>query len=374
MGAGEAGHVYRYDGAGRWVDCGAPYPSNAVTSLAVYQGKLYAAASHYRSKGSSLAESENTLPGGRVFRYESGTQWTDCGKLGESEAIGGMAQFEGRLYASSMYAPPGLYRYESGQTWSYCGHPEGRVEALTVYRGDLYGSGWDEGRSGVYRYEGESAWADCGTPAETTQTYSFANYFGRLYAGTWPSGKVFRYGGGQTWEDCGRLGEEKEVMGMAVYNGKLYAGTLPLAEVYRYDGEERWTCTGRLDTTPDVTYRRAWSMAVFQGKLFCGTLPSGHVYVFEAGQAVSHDHELGGGWQHVAAIRSGGQLRLYVAGKLVAESAKGGARALDVSNDAPLHIGFGSLGYFEGSMREVRIYNRALTEPEILALSARSEK
>src|SRR5262249_58263461 len=109
-------------------------------------------------------------------------------------------------------------------------------------------------------------------------------------------------------------------MGMAVHNGKLYGGTLPLAEVYRYEGETAWTPTGRLDLTPDVRYRRAWSMALFQGRLFCGTLPSGRVHALEAGRSVSWDHELTAGWRHLAAVREGGRLLLYVHGNPLASS------------------------------------------------------
>jgi hypothetical protein len=372
-GKDQTGHVYRYEGGAAWTDCGRPHPSNAITSLAVYKGALYASASHYRSAGSAMSESENTFAGGQVFRYEGGTQWTDCGKLGASEAIGGMAVYRGDLYASSMYAPPGLFRYEGGTAWAECGHPGGRIEALTVFQGRLHGSGWDEGRSGMYRYEGGSQWTDCGTPANTTQTYSFMMYQDRLYAGVWPGGKVFRHGGEQSWEDTGRLGDELEVMGMMLYNGKLYAGTLPLAQVYRYDGDDAWTNTGQLDTTPDVKYRRAWSMAVFQGKLFCGTLPSGHVFALEAGRGVSHDDELAPGWRHLAAVRKAGVLRLYVDGKAVAASAAGVGPALDINTGAPLTIGYGPQGRFGGRVRDVRLYHRPLSPAEVAALSSAQE-
>lgn len=371
-GKDQAGHIYRYEGAAAWTDCGSPYPSNAITALAIYDGALYAGASHYRAAGSALADSENTFPGGFVFRYEGGTTWTNCGKAIEGESVGGLVVYKGALYASSMYAPGGLYRYEGGTAWAACGNPEGRVEALTVYDGHIYASGWDAGRSGVYRYEGGKNWTDCGTPPETTQTYSFAEHYGKLYVGTWPTGKVFRYGGSQTWEDCGRLGEEQEVMGMAVYNAKLYAGTLPLAEVCRYDGDGHWTRTGRLDTTPDVKYRRAWSMAVYQGKLFCGTLPSGHVYSIEAGKCVTHDHVLSPGWQHIAAVKRGGALHLYINGQQAAESATFDTSAFDLNNDKSLTIGFGAHAHFNGKMKAMRLYDQALDRESVKRLSTAS--
>lgn len=367
-GKDESGRVYRYQGGTVWEDCGSPHPSNSVMAMAELDGALYAAASHYRSRGSSLAESENEIPGARVFRYEGGAKWTDCGGLPDREAIMGLTVYKGKLYASSLYAPAGLFRYDGGTTWTYCGHPGGRMEALTVWRGHLYGSGYDEHFGGVYRYVGGEEWEDCGTPADTTQTYSFMSVEGEMYVGTWPSGRVYRFDGQMGWENAGQLGEEKEVMGMAVYNGKLYAGTLPLAQVYRYDGDGAWALTGQLDTTPDVTYRRAWTMAVYQGRLFCGTLPSGRVYSIEAGKAVTHDYALEPGWRHLAAVREGGELRLYVDGREAAKSGPFNPSDFDVSNDKPLRIGFGMHDYFNGAMKDLRIHSRALSPDELARL------
>lgn len=390
-GAEEAGHVYRYDGAAGWIDCGAPDRCNAVSSLAEFDGQLYAGVSHYRAVGSSLPESPNHHPGGRIYRYEGGTRWTECGRLGgpgstaaratygdnmarfvgwspeQVDTVHGLAAYGGRLYALPLYHQ-GVYRYEGGTTWSDCGSPGVRMMALGVFHGHLYGAGNESaGTGGVYRYDGGRQWTRTGDQAGVTQVYSFAAYDGKLHVGTWPEAAVFRDDGEQAWTHAGRLGDEKEVMGMMVYNGKLYAGTLPLAEVYRYDGGSAWTRTGRLDHTPDVTYRRAWSMAVCGGKLFCGTLPSGHVHAMEAGQVVSHDHALAPGWRHVAAVREGGRLSLYVDGARVATHAFNGA-ALDVSNDRPLLIGRGPHDYFNGRLRDLRLYGRALADAEIASL------
>src|SRR5262249_42579238 len=156
-----------------------------------------------------------------------------------------------------------------------------------------------------------------------------------------------------------------EIMGMAVHNGKLYAGTLPLAEVYRHDDGARWTRTGRLDRTPDVRYRRAWSMAVFDGRLFCGTLPSGRVHALEVGQSLTLDRALEPGWKHLAAVREGGRLSLYVDGTRVASSSSSSASPLDLTNRAPLRIGFGTHDHFRGSLSDLRLYGRAISAGEI---------
>ncbi len=361
IGKDETGHVYRYAGNQSWEDCGAPYPSNAISALAVHNGELYAAASHYRSRGSAMGDSENELPGGRVYRYKGGADWEDCGRLGEIECVYGLATFKGHLYASSLYAPAGLFRYDGGTTWTDLGNPGGRVEALGVYNGHLYGTGFDEFFSGVSRFD-DPGWTYCEAPPDTTQTYSFMQHGGELFVGSWPSGKVFVLKEPGVWEDRGRLGEEKESMGMAVYNGKLYAGTLPLAQVYRYDGGTTWTNTGQLDTTPDVTYRRAWSMAVFDGALFCGVLPSGHIYRYESGRCISHDRELPAGWTHIAVTRAGGVMNLYIDGKSVGAIDNA---TLNVDNEAPLRIGLGQHDYFNGRMKDLRIYRVALDEGKI---------
>ncbi len=374
-GADESGHVYRYAGGQDWIDCGSPDRSNAVQALAVFDGHLYAGTGRYLSRGSALQESPNETPGGKVYRYEGEGKWVDCGKLtnpetGDAFTVGGMAVYNGQLYAGvSKHPGKGLYRYEGGDRWKYLGNPGHRLTNPVVHDGKMYFCSLDGG--GVARFDGENQFTDVGRPEGVTQTYSFAVYDGELYAATWPNGEVFRYGGGDSWINCGRLGDEKEVMGMAVYNGKLYGGTLPLAEVYRYDGGTRWTRTGQLDTTPDVRYRRAWSMAVFDGKLYCGTLPSGHVYSLEAGKNVTYDHALPAGWVHLAAVRDTDRLRLYVNGKEVAQSTKFDAGEYDISNSQPLRIGYGAVDSFNGKLSDVRLYRRALTAEEISKLAER---
>jgi hypothetical protein len=366
--SGKTGRVYRYAKTGEWTDCGAPDRCNAVMSLIAYQGNLYAATGKYRFAGSSLPESDNPHPGGGVFRYEGDARWTEVGRLPEVDAVAGMAVFRGRLYASSLYKPAGFFRYESEGQWTALPVPDDkRIESLAVFNGSLWASSYDDAR--VYRYDG-TQWEDLGRLGDDTQTYAFAVHRGRLCVGTWPSGKVFCRVDDR-WEDLGRLGDEREVMGMLVHNGQLYGGTLPLAAVFRYDGGQTWTKTAQLDQTPEVMYRRAWTMAAFDGRLFCSTLPSGHVHSLEAGPCVTYDRELPPGWQHVAAVKHGGVLRLYVNGKRVAESRRFDPAKFALVNKSPLQIGAGSGDYFHGSLFDVRLYRRALDEAEINALMKR---
>lgn len=365
---GAAGRVWRRAERGRWIDCGNPDRANAVSALASYQDHLYAGTAKYRLAGSALPESANPHLGGRVFRLEDDGSWRDCGRLGEATAVACLTVFRGKLYASSLYAPAGTYRYEGGDRWVACGTPEGlRVVALGVFDGHLYGTGYDKGQ--VYRYLGGSDWEIVGELPDTTQTYGFAVYRGRLYVSTWPSATIFRYEGDRRWSPVGRPGQELESMALAVYNGKMYVGTLPHAEVYRYEDEGRWTRLAELDRTPGVRYRRAWSMAVYKGRLFCGTLPSGRVWSMEAGRNATWDRELAPGRHHVAAVRHGGRLRLYLDGVEVARSETFSPGDYDLTNREPLLIGTGDQDVLDGRLRDVRLYARALVPAEIAALA-----
>lgn len=366
-GSTDAGSVYLYNGPGQWKHLSNPDSSNAVTSLAVYMGQLFAGSSKYRFAGSALEESQNTNLGGGVFQSSGGQRWREVGRLPEAEAIGGLVVYKGALYASSLYRPAGFYRWEKDGSWKPLPVPDGkRVEAMTVFNGHLWASSYDDGR--VFRFDGET-WKDFGRLGENTQTYSFVVHRGQLCVGTWPSGRVYALGPDDTWEDRGRLGNELEVMGMLVHNGQLYAGSLPLAEVYRYDGNQTWTKTAQLDTTLDVKYRRAWTMAQYRGRLFCSTLPSGHIHSLTAGACVTHDRELLPGWRHVAAVKQGGRLRLFVDGQLVAESAEFDAAKFNLTTDAPLRIGTGEGDFFNGRMSDAKIHRGALTSNDIARLA-----
>lgn len=376
-GKDESGRVYRYGGGQRWIDCGAPDGSNAVMAMAVYRGRLYVGTGKYRLAGSALPESENATLGGRIFRYEGGQTWTDCGALPEAEAVGGLVVFGDRLYASSLYKPAGFFRYEGDARWTALAVPEledpatstrqpQRVEALSVHDGYLYASSYDGGR--VYRFDG-SSWTDCGQLAENTQTYSFVRYEGKLLVGTWPSGRVYRFEELGRWSDLGQLGEEREVMGMLVHNGRLLAGTLPQAEVYAYQGGTSWQRLARLDSTPGVRYRRAWTMAEHAGQVYCSTLPSGKVFAFSAGVQTAWEHSLSSDWHHVAAVKAADRLMLFVDGRQVAESPEFDAASYQLDAGVPWLIGNGSNGALGGRLADVRVYGRPLKQEEIQTLA-----
>ncbi len=351
-GENPTGKVYRYQEPGKWTSLGSPDGANAVSALATFGGELYAGTGKYRLGGSALAESENSTLGGKVYRYVSPDQWELVGQLPNTEAISSLAEYDGKLYATSLYRPAGFFRYEGGSEWTSLPVPEGhRVNALGVYGGGLFATSYDDGH--VFRFDGKE-WANLGVvDKDITQNYSFATWGDALHTSTWPTGKVYRWGGVDSWTDSGRLGEEKEVMAMLVHNGSFYAGTLPLAEVHRYEGNSRWQRLRQIDTTPDVQYRRVWTMATWQGRLFATTLPSGQIWSMTSGAMVTHDQELADGWHEVIARRQAGQLRLWVDGQLVA-SAEAGDLSLKTEG-LQLQIGTGPRGRFHGEIQEVWI-------------------
>jgi hypothetical protein len=374
----ERGHVYRYRGGQEWEDCGSPDGSNSVISLAVYRDKLYAGTGFYPARGSALPDSENTTTGGRVFRYEGGTTWVDCGGPEGVTAGGAMAVFKDRLYTGPAFTQSakmkGVFVYDGKRSWPLAGVPgDARTFTLAAFNGSLWSGGdvyIEEGRGGVFRSEEGREWKFCGRPGipegvKSMQLYSFQAYQGRLHIGVWPTAEILRYEGGTSWTSVGRPGDEKETMAVAVYNGMFYVGTLPLAKVYRYDGGATWTDLGQLDKTPDVKYRRAWAMAVFQGRLFCGTLPSGHVFSREAGKCVTYDRELPAGWRHIAAVRRSDRLELFIDGRRAARSSVFDPKDFNLATGRPLRIGSGQHDFFRGRMKDVKIWRRALQGGEI---------
>jgi hypothetical protein len=316
---------------------------------------------------------------------------------GENYRLNALASYRGRLYvgAFNIGDPTGfVYVYEGDGRWRVSGEFPGAPHTLAVHDGRLYAA-YPKGE--VWSFDGE-AWKGLGNPYGTTvecnQIHAMGVHQGELYVGTWPEGKVAVWRGGK-WVDRGRLGDATEVVGLTTYNGCLYGGTIPRAEVFRYESGDRWMSVRRLFDPPGfepvpvgsrdsrgvADWSRSSSLAVFAGKLFVSTATCyrrmlefprpdearGRVYAYSAGASVSHDRDLGPGWKHLTVVRDQRELRIHVDGRLMS-SAEIADPSIDVSNEAPLRIGGGMQDTFHGRMRDVRLYNRALSAPEIEAL------
>jgi len=394
-------HVFRYEGKQKWIDCGrvGAGRTTGVGPLVVHDGELYAVTWTYDW---TRVKSGN-YDAGRVYRYAGGTKWIDCGQPSDNRTLNSAASYKGKLYVGGGPETWGVFVHEGENQWKASkvfpkqGARRLFPHAMSRYNGKLFTA-----YPAVYAFDGnEWAYAGLPGPLDTTpslQTHSFTVHQGKLCAGTWPEAKVARYLGGEDWQEFGRVGEDgTEVNALVVYNGKLYGGSIPRAEVCRYDGTSRWTSLKRFyspdgwqpgppgkATTKQVNeWSRVTSLAIHEGKLFAGIgsctsavvdTPAdpanvlGKVFSMEAGRCVSHDDDLGPGWKHLAAIRERGLLKLYVDGKLVAQSSSFDPAEYDVSTGQPLRIGFGQTDYFAGRISEVRIYNQALTAARIRKL------
>lgn len=389
-------HVYRYQGGQTWEDCGrlGNGRTRGVYAMVVHGGELFAATS--ASHGGQPPD----MSFGRVYRYQGGQKWEDIGQPGENYRLNSLASYKGKLFVTGFNIGPQpghIYVYEGDRHWKACGEFNGWPHALAAHAGKLY-TAYPKGE--VFAYDG-SAWENLGNPFasidECNQIHSLGVYLGELYIGSWPKGKV-AVRRDNKWVDLGRLGDATEVIGLTVYNGNLYAATIPRAELFRFDGPGEWFSVRRLFDPPGFQpvpvgsgakevqdWSRASSLTIYQGKLFVSTatcyrtlidLPRndemrGKVFAFEIGSCVSVDRDLGEGWKHVAAVRRGKELQLFVDGALAA-SATSDSPPLDMSSDAPLRIGFGPQGYFDGKLREVRLYDRAISEEAVKALCERS--
>ena len=110
-------------------------------------------------------------------------------------------------------------------------------------------------------------------------------------------------------------------------------------------------------------------MAEHAGEVFCATLPSGKVWAARHGRQVSWDHSLPSGWHHIAAVKNADRLTLHVDGKQVAESTGFDASKWNLDSTAPLRLGTGMNGPFNGRLHHLQIHPRSITPDEIQALA-----
>lgn len=393
-------HVFRYEDDGRWIDCGrvGTGRTTGVGPLIVHRGALYAVTWTYDW---TRVQSGNYEPG-RVYRYEGGTEWRDCGQPSDNRTLNCAAHYKGKLYVGGgpntwgVFAQDETGHWQSSHIFSKTGPRRCFPHAMSRHNGLLYTA-----YPAVYAFDGNH-WTYAGLPAAleqtpSLQTHSLTVYQGQLCAGTWPQAVVSSYQGAEQWQEMGRVGDDgTEVNALTVYNGKLYGGSIPRAEVCRYDGQRKWTSLKRFyspenwdpappgNASPEEVkeWSRVTSLTIHRGQLFAGigsctsavqdAHPDvrGKVFRIEAGKCASYDGDLGPGWKHLTAVRAHDRLRLYVDGKLASQSTAFDPAEFDLSVDGPLRIGRGQIDSFAGKIREVSIYNRALSAEEIQTLAA----
>ena len=394
----DANRVFRWRGGQEWDDCGRlgnDLRHRSVEGMAVHDGVLYAAAGVWDwIKAAGQVKGFTPAPS-RVFAYEGGQSWRDLGEVdGISPRAFCLASFEGKLYVSLDRAGGGHCFVRDGDRWVDCGAlAADNFECLMPMAGALYGAT----HRIIARYEGGQRWTRIGNePHGINQIHSMQVFQGKLHIGTWPQGYVLRYEGDGVWANTGRLGipegfrECNEVNDLTVHNGKLYAGVIPKAQVYRYESDGHWTLLDSLASSLDwkdensASWRRVPTLTTFRGRLFAGTGSCvsraedvdpdgslGRVYALQAGQMACHEHDLGDAWTHLAAVRQGKRLSLYVNGRLAAASEAPARQIFDLANVQPLCIGRGPQGRFAGELSDLRLYGLALDGADIRALAAR---
>ena len=163
---------------GRWTAC--PVPSGKrVEAMCVYDGQLFA----------------SSYDAGHVFRYD-GNEWMDCGQVGE---------------------------IENTQTYSFA-----------VHHGRLFVGTWRSGK--VFRYDGDDRWEDMGRLGEELEVMGMMVHNGKLFAGSLPLAHVYRFDGPGKWQDVGQVDATPDVKyrrawTLAQFQGRLFCGTLPSGRV-----------------------------------------------------------------------------------------------------------------------------------------------
>ena len=398
----DACRVFRWAGGTNWVDCGrlGDDPHHlSVMSMIVHDGRLYAGTGLWDwGRAGEAAAAEPKIALTHVFRYEGGTEWTDLGQVGNAARVLTMASFQGELYVGLDRGGGAGWCYRlADDKWVDCGgFDEGdNFECLFALGGVLYGSS----HFAVYRYEGGTQWTELARkPHGITQIHSMHEIDGKLAIGTWPQGYVLRLEDDGSWTNMGRLGipegdgvaEINEINSLLMHNGKFYAGVLPKAQVYRYERDGQWTLLANLASRMDYdeaicpTWSRVVSLTTHGGKMFAATgasqaraidvdaeLTVGRVLSAQVGQMASHEDDIGGEWTHLAAVRDGKQLCLYVNGELSGHSVAPAGQSFDLNNAQPLTIGRGTTGTFDGAISDVRLYRGALSRHAVGELARR---
>ena len=277
---------------GEWIDCGRPWPGNTfISTLVTYKGHLY----------TGIADAPNAKDACRVLRYAGGTEWEDCGRLGDdptSLSIHSVIVHKGELYAGTgvwdwtkVWAGKAphcrVYRYGGGTKWHDCGSVGEagracRVMSLASFDGQLYAA-TDDCR--VYRHDGDGKWSHCGQLQDAaTKVFAMMSYRGRLYASS--NEAVSRYDGGTCWETVSEdLLEQfitQQLHTLQVYEGRLYTGNYPEGTILRYEGGTEWTDRGRVGVDTDRhKINETNDLTVYNGKLYAGVLPKAQVWRYE---------------------------------------------------------------------------------------------
>ncbi|MEM4973598.1 MAG: hypothetical protein QXR87_07845, partial [Candidatus Hadarchaeales archaeon] len=221
-------------------------PGEAVCSLGVYKGKLFA----------------GTQPEGKIYVYD-GHAWSLAFETLE-EKIWALGCYKDKLYAGG--EPEGILYIYDGENWLEGDSLGCLIYAFATYGDNLFVATTD----GVFEHDGED-WQLFTFPEGGMRSLVVYNNY--LYAGTETAGAVYRYFPRQ-WQLVHDYVVPNSVPSLAVYQGRLVVGTGEDGGVYLSDGESQTSLTY------DVLEPNVWCMQVYADNLFCGVGSPGAIYTF----------------------------------------------------------------------------------------------
>jgi hypothetical protein len=171
------------------------------------------------------------------FRYEADGKWTSL-EVPDGKRVAALGVFNGFLWATS-YDGGRVYRYD-GAAWRDFGRlgENTQTYSFAIHCGRLCVGTWPSGK--VYRLQDNETWEDLGRLGSELEVMGMLIHNGQFYAGTLPFAEVYRYDGGQTWTKITQLDTTPDVRyrrawTMAQYKGRLFTSTLPSGRIHSMD-------------------------------------------------------------------------------------------------------------------------------------------
>lgn len=152
-------------------------------------------------------------------------------------------------------------------------------------------------------------------------------------------------------------------------SGNISMGDMPISSGSKIS-ISIWIKPNSLSGTQEISNQSQWDVGPYTGWRFRQT--SGSIdFILGDGSSTRYSYTAGSvslsNWSHVVGVWDGGYIIIYINGVEVGRSAKSFTYA---SNNGPHFIGkyAGDAYYYNGSMSDLRIYNRALSASEVRLL------
>ena len=373
------GDVFKSTNGGvSWINTGDLAGVSTITSLIESSdGILYA----------------GTTSNGAVFSStDGGIIWTNTGDLLDADHVWSLLEdSDGNLYAGTYMNGDVFKSINGGITWTNTGNLEyggsevDRVVALlqssdgTLYAG-TYAYNTPAGDGDVYKStNGGTSWSNTGNLAGATQVWSLLESSdGTLYAATEPSGNVFKStNGGVSWSNTGNLASATTVTSLLeASDGTLYAATEPSGNVFKStNGGTSWSNTGNL-AGASIVYALLESS---DGVIYAGTTPNGNLFKILSNVLESSVQSLlSGEWVDLSFEMDLGGMAIFIDGTLDATNSIAvspmtitelliGGDKYNQEGDGGYKVGTRDTS-FNGTIDEIVIYNRTLSDEQILSL------